>query len=372
MTGIAATTANLALWRLQWDTLFSLPHLLDENEAEDEEGCRLSEIEHFGNNPGNLRLFCYVPPDLPANAPLVVVLHGCTQSAAGYDRGSGWSYLADCAGFAVLFAQQRNENNPRRCFDWFHISDIERDAGEAASIRQMVSYMVDHHNLDRSRIFITGLSAGGGMANVMLATYPEVFAAGAIIAGLPYRSATNVHDALQVMMEGSVRTPEERGEAVRKASPMGSLSEGRITVPWPRVAVWQGLADDVVNPINGMEIVKQWTDVHGLDLMASDEDELHGNRRMRWLGPDDFVLIEAIAIEHLGHAVPIDASSVKSHEQPGPHFADIGLSSTNEIARFFGLEMTLSDNSRVSHGKASGHAAQLPSKPQLVTTQTQE
>ncbi len=337
MTGIESTTANLALWRLQWETLFSLPHLLDESEMDDEEGCRLSEVEHFGDNPGNLRMFQYVPDNLPPQAPLVVVLHGCTQTAAGYDRSSGWSWLAQEHGFAVVFAQQRGENNPRRCFNWFRPSDIVRDGGEAASIRHMVTWLADRHDIDRQRIFVTGLSAGGAMANVMLSAYPDVFAAGAIIAGLPYRSAKSVHDALQVMMEGVSRSPEAWGAEVRAASPLGSLADSRIAAPWPRVAVWQGLADDVVRPSNAVEIVKQWTDVHGFGEQASEEEEAGGTKRMRWRNADGEVVIEAVAIEHLGHAVPIDAARLDLHEQPGPHFADIGLSSTLEIARFFGL-----------------------------------
>ncbi|MGV6872657.1 extracellular catalytic domain type 1 short-chain-length polyhydroxyalkanoate depolymerase [Pseudochelatococcus sp. B33] len=337
MTGIASTTANLALWRLQWETLFSLPHLLDESEMDDEEGCRLSEVENFGDNPGNLRMFQYVPEGLAPQAPLVVVLHGCTQTAPGYDRSSGWSWLAEEHGFAVLFAQQRGENNPRRCFNWFRPSDITRDLGEAASIRQMVGFLAEQHDLDRQRIFITGLSAGGAMANVMLATYPDVFAAGAIIAGLPYRSAVTVHDALQVMMDGATRSPTAWGDEVRAASPLGDLTDSRIAMPWPRVAVWQGLGDDVVKPSNAVEIVKQWTDVHGLSELATEEEDVGGTKRMRWRDADGEVVIEAVAIEHLGHAVPIAAARADLHEQPGPHFADIGLSSTLEIARFFGL-----------------------------------
>lgn len=337
MTGIASTTANLALWRLQWETLFSLPHLLDESEMDDEEGCRLTEIENFGDNPGNLRLFQYVPRDLPPQAPLVVVLHGCTQTAPVYDRSSGWSRLAEARGFALLFAQQRSENNPRRCFNWFRPNDITRDSGEAASIRHMVGYMTETHDLDRRRVFVNGLSAGGGMTNVMLATYPDVFAAGAIIAGLPYRSATTVHDALRVMMDGAVRSPEAWGDEVREASPLGRLADSRIDVPWPRVAVWQGLGDDVVAPGNAVEIVKQWTNVHGLPEDGGKEDQIGGNKRLRWLDAAGNVAVEAIAIDHLGHAVPIDGAQSVTQEQPGPHFADIGLSSTVEIARFFGL-----------------------------------
>src|SRR4051794_18591597 len=96
---------------------------------------RLVDLPAFGSNPGMLRARCYIPQDLPKAAPLVVVLHGCTQSAAAYDHGSGWSHLADRHGFALLFAEQQRGNNPNLCFNWFVEGDIKRDSGEALSIR---------------------------------------------------------------------------------------------------------------------------------------------------------------------------------------------------------------------------------------------
>ncbi|RWQ71467.1 MAG: PHB depolymerase family esterase [Mesorhizobium sp.] len=140
---------------------------------------RLSDLVDFGSNPGALRAGIYVPDDLPEAAPLVVVLHGCTQTAAGYDDGSGWSQLADQEGFALLFPEQQRANNPNLCFNWFVPGDTKRNGGEALSIRQMIGAVVVEYGLDRKRIFITGLSAGGAMTSVMLACYPEVFAGGA-------------------------------------------------------------------------------------------------------------------------------------------------------------------------------------------------
>jgi len=95
-------------------------------------------------------------------------------------------------GFALLLPEQQRTNNPNSCFNWFQSGDIERGHGEAASIRQMVATMVSDHGIDPARVFVTGLSAGGAMTPVMLATYPEVFAGGAIIGGLPYGAATNI------------------------------------------------------------------------------------------------------------------------------------------------------------------------------------
>jgi feruloyl esterase len=152
---------------------------------------KLTEISSFGSNPGNLRMLTYVPPQLPDSAPLVVVLHGCLQTARAYDEGSGWSMLARRHSFALVYAEQSQANNPNRCFNWFQPHDARRGSGEALSIRQMVTRMRRTHSIDPARIFITGLSAGGAMTSVMLATYPEVFAGGGIIAGLPWRGGRN-------------------------------------------------------------------------------------------------------------------------------------------------------------------------------------
>jgi len=96
----------------------------------------LQETADFGSNPGNLRMFSYLPPSLAADAPLVVVLHGCTQSAASYDQGAGWSTLADQYGFALLFPEQQHINNAYGCFNWFESSDTQRGpARRSRSVR---------------------------------------------------------------------------------------------------------------------------------------------------------------------------------------------------------------------------------------------
>jgi poly(hydroxyalkanoate) depolymerase family esterase len=153
----------------------------------------LRELTGFGANPGNLRMFAYAPKDLPPKAPLVIALHGCTQTAVEYDQGTGWSSLADSLGFAVVYPQQQPANNPKNCFSWFLPDNIARGHGEARSIREMVEHAIATFVADRRKVFVTGLSAGGAMASVMLATYPEVFAGGAIIAGLPFGCAFNKH-----------------------------------------------------------------------------------------------------------------------------------------------------------------------------------
>ena len=121
------------------------------------------------------------------------------QTAEDYDHGSGWSTLADQYCFALLFPQQIRANNAIRAFNWFEPADSHRGAGEALSIYEMIEQVVNDHSIDPRRIFITGLSAGGAMTSVMLASYPDLFAGGAIIAGLPYVGGLSLMQALDLM-----------------------------------------------------------------------------------------------------------------------------------------------------------------------------
>src|ERR1700720_3949676 len=203
MLSLRKTLASLARNKRKWEALLAAAR-----SRRPEPGAlpdRLQLVPEFGPNPGNLRMFTYLPPQYAANPALVVVLHGCTQTAASYDLGAGWSTLADRYGFALLLPEQQRSNNPNGCFNWFQTGDIERSHGEALSIRQMVDKMVSDHGIDRKRVFVTGLSAGGAMTSVMLATYPDVFAGGAIIAGLPFGIASNVREALNGMMQSASR-----------------------------------------------------------------------------------------------------------------------------------------------------------------------
>src|SRR3954452_21669128 len=108
----------------------------------------LVEVNEFGSNPGALRMFAFVPEHLQRAPALVVVLHGCGQTAAGYDLGAGWSTLAKRYGFALLMPEQQASNNANTCFNWFNPPDVARGRGEAASIRQMVVRMVAKHKID--------------------------------------------------------------------------------------------------------------------------------------------------------------------------------------------------------------------------------
>ena len=114
---------------------------------------RLRELTRFGANPGNLRMFAYAPEHLPPKAPLVIALHGCTQTADEYDHGTGWWSLADSLGFAVVYPQQQPANNPKSCFSWFLPGDIARGHGEALSVREMIDYAIAKFATDHRKVF---------------------------------------------------------------------------------------------------------------------------------------------------------------------------------------------------------------------------
>ncbi|WP_442040315.1 extracellular catalytic domain type 1 short-chain-length polyhydroxyalkanoate depolymerase [Microvirga sp. 2MCAF35] len=321
---------QLAQYRRQWETAMNASNAASPVMGHPSVPSRLTEVTGFGSNPGNLRMLTYVPESLPPSPALVVVLHGCTQTAAGYDHGSGWSALADRYGFVLLYAEQQETNNPKRCFNWFQLADIERDHGEAHSIRQMVDHAIERHNLDRNRIFVTGLSAGGAMTSTMLATYPEVFAGGAIVAGLPYRCATSIPEAFECMFQGQTRSAEEWGTLVREASSHKGT--------WPKVSVWHGSADATVKPMNAGEIIKQWTNVHGLRSEASRSDVVDGYPRRAWTDAEGNEIIEEYVITGMAHGTPLAVGNDEhNYGAAGPFLLDVGISSSYRIAKFWGL-----------------------------------
>jgi poly(hydroxyalkanoate) depolymerase family esterase len=293
---------------------------------------RLTETSGFGSNPGDLRMLSFVPGDQRARQklPLVVVLHGCTQTAAGYEVGAGWSTLAQRYGFALLMPEQKTSNNGNGCFNWFNPEDTARDSGEAASIRQMIARMTHDHSIDGKRIFVTGLSAGGAMTTVMLATYPELFAGGAVIAGLPYGIASNVQQAINGMFQSPSRPARELGDLVRNAS--------KYKGPWPKLSVWHGSADRTVNPSNASEIVKQWLDVHHLPPTPMAESTVDGYPRALWWNADGETLVESYTITDMAHGTPLGiGDNDERYGAAGAFMIEAGISSSYHIASFFGL-----------------------------------
>ncbi|SCF46464.1 extracellular catalytic domain type 1 short-chain-length polyhydroxyalkanoate depolymerase [Micromonospora mirobrigensis] len=287
----------------------------------------LTQVTGFGSNPGNLSMYAYRPDGLPANAPAVVLLHGCTQNASGYFTNSGWQKYADQWKFALVVPQQATSNNSSSCFNWFETGDTARGQGEALSIKQMVDYAKSTYAVDPARVFVSGLSAGAAMSAVMLATYPDVFAAGSVIAGLPYRCATSTTSAYSCMNPGVDKSPTAWGDLVRGAYP-------GYAGPRPRVAIWHGTSDTTVAPANAVESRDQWTNVLGVPQTPTSTASLPGGTSLEVYGND---AVRLYRVSGMGHGTPVDPGT--GADQCGnvaAYFLD-AICSTYRDALFFGL-----------------------------------
>lgn len=304
-------------------------------------GKQLTEVTSFGSNPGSLKMCKYLPANLGESRPLVVALHGCTQQASDYDDETGWIKFADKYHFALLLPQQQQANNSSKCFNWFLPGDNQRDQGEALSIRQMIDKIKADGGINAQKVYVTGLSAGGAMTAVMLATYPELFAGGAIIAGIPYKCAADANEALnqcgvsitpsQVSPMKDL-TPVQWGNLVRNASSHRG--------PFPLVSIWQGTTDTTVNPQDQQELVDQWTDVLGIDQTADTEDTINGQAHKLYKDSNGKVLVETVLIKGMGHGTPIGPGNADDQcGKTAPYILDVGICSSAHIVKFWGLDL---------------------------------
>ncbi|UUR08444.1 extracellular catalytic domain type 1 short-chain-length polyhydroxyalkanoate depolymerase [Sphingomonas glaciei] len=298
--------------------------------AHDQADERLTAFTEFGSNPGDLLAHSYVPAGLDAGAPLVVVLHGCTQTAGGYNRGAGWTSAADENGFALLFPEQQRANNPNLCFNWFSTPDTGRGGGEVLSIVQMIEALCARYQLDPARVFVTGLSAGGAMTAALLAAYPEVFAGGAVIAGLPFGTASTVPEAFERMRTKSAFGSEQLAALVRSASDHSG--------PWPILSVWHGGADRTVDSGNATALVDQWRGLQGLAAAPTASQQVAGHLRRVWSNAEGQEVIEEYVIADMGHGTPVHPVAANQGETAGRYMLDAGISSTRRIVAFWKLD----------------------------------
>jgi len=297
----------------------------------------MKQVPSFGSNPGALAMWRY-EPDTPAASPaVVVVMHGCTQDHTAA-AATGWNTLADAHGFYVIYPEQSTSNNPLRCFNWAgeygDTANLVRGQGENLSIKQMVDKAIADNGVDPARVYIVGFSAGGAMVPVMLATWPDVFAAGAVEAGVPYRCATSVNGAYNCQSIGShaelKHTPAAWGDLVRAADP-------GYTGPWPRVAIFHGSADTTVSPDNQIELIKQWTNVHGADQTADETAMIGAHTRERYKA-GGVVVVESYRIEGMGHAVAMgDDPVMPCPPMGGTYIEDRDLCAAARAVDFFGI-----------------------------------
>jgi poly(hydroxyalkanoate) depolymerase family esterase len=259
----------------------------------------LVEVTDFGENPGNLRMHLYVPSSVRPNPAVIVAMHGCTGSGPYYYGATEFASLANEHGFIVIYPSA-SKNGP--CFDVWSDGAKKRGGGsDPASIVSMVSYVTDRYHADRRRVFATGGSSGGMETAALLILYPDVFAAGAAFAGVPFTCFANLAEfgPTRPCFNGTVnKSPGEWGDLARQTNP-------EHTGPWPRIQLWHGTNDTLIAYSLMQEQVDQWTNLHGIGLSPTSTDSPRAEwTRQRFGTSCGAAKVEAITVVGGYHNIP--------------------------------------------------------------------
>lgn len=273
-------------------------------------GQSLKRVKDFGENKGLLKMYLYVPESVNniKKAPLVIVLHGCTQSAISIATATGWNTLAHKYGFIILYPEQRIMNNVSKCFNFFIGMKAKKDKGEVSSIKNMINYSITNHNIDSSKVFITGVSAGGAMSNALLNSYPELFNAAALL-GTP---STLIHG--------------------------NNITSKHI----PKIAIIQGEEDKITSLKMSEKLLNQWTTKNDIDHSNfTTTNNFMDNELIKsksFYNHENDLKIIMLTIRNTGHKILIDPG--KNYNQGGKlgiYTKDINFHSTYWIADFWGI-----------------------------------
>ena len=299
----------------------------------------LERVSRFGH--GGNRALVHVPRGLDpvTPAPLVCMLHGCTQDPATFAAATLMNDAADRHGFVVLYPGQNRGDNPQGCWNWFLPEHQRREVGEPAAIAALVRDLIETSSdctIDTGRVFAAGLSSGGAMAAILAACYPDLFAAVAVHSGLPYNAATSMSSAFDVMASGAADA-DAHGRAARAA--MGDHAR-----PVPSIVI-HGTADRTVAPANAINVLRQSMTANHFAAPESCNHDVarptsswrakverggHAYTRSRWTDDRGALMHELLEVDGLGHAWSGGVAG-------GSHTDPRGPSATEAIWAFFAL-----------------------------------
>jgi poly(hydroxyalkanoate) depolymerase family esterase len=290
------------------------------------------ETREFNNHAGTRSYKVYVPARISdAPPPMVVMLHGCTQSADDFAAGTQMNRQADEHGLLVVYPEQAANANVSKCWNWFKGQDQVRDCGEPSLIAGIVREVAARHGVDPRRIFVAGLSAGAAMAVILGQTYPELFAGVGAHSGLPYGSAHDIPSAMAAM-KGA-----RSGLVSLKSMPGAAAAPGRRAVHAVPIIVFHGDRDHTVQQTNGVEIVQQAIDAH---FAQAEGATLHASTQ-RGTSPGGRSYSRTVHVDTSGEAhIELWTLHGAGHAWSGGHasgsFTDrTGPDASAEMVRFF-------------------------------------
>jgi poly(hydroxyalkanoate) depolymerase family esterase len=239
-------------------------------------------------HPAGTRTYKVHVPRTYRAMPLIVMLHGCTQTPDDFAAGTRMNALADKHSCVIVYPAQPASANPAQCWNWFSADNQQRDQGEPAIIAGITREVMQTYRIDKQQVFIAGLSAGASMSVIMAATHPDLYAAVGAHSGLPYRSAQNMLSAFAAMRNGAA---------------LQSL--GGIGIP---IIVLHGDQDRTVNPCNGRQIISQWLasrqESAQSNICGEETGESNGRTYVRTQYHDVLggLFAEQWVVNNLGHA----------------------------------------------------------------------
>ncbi|GGD63919.1 PHB depolymerase family esterase [Erythrobacter arachoides] len=258
----------------------------------------------FRGARGSLDYLLYAPANATKAMPLVMMLHGCTQDAEDFARGTRMNQLAEEFGFLVAYPEQTRKANAQKCWNWFRPGDQGKGSGEPALIAGIAGEIANRHDVDRGRIYVAGLSAGGAAAAIMAQAYPDVFAAAGIHSGLACGSAADLPGALSAM----------KGKGRRRSV------DGQTYVP---LITFHGSRDTTVDPANSEQIHGSWRERHTAASLAETVETgvSPGGRQYRQAvlrGPSGKAMAESWLVMGAGHAWSGGSPSGSYTDASGP------------------------------------------------------
>jgi poly(hydroxyalkanoate) depolymerase family esterase len=276
----------------------------------------------FTNTAGTRHYKLYIPSGYTGQElPLIIMLHGCTQTAMDFAAGTRMNMLAEKELFFVAYPEQEHSANGSKCWNWFQGTHQQRGLGEPSLIAGITQQIMQTYHVDTNRVYITGMSAGGAMAAIMAATYPDLFAAVAVHSGIAYGAAHDLPSAFAAMSQGAHRQTRLLGEVIP-------------------LIVFHGDRDTTVAPINADCVLDQWIQaahngatsarrpVRDATVKRGQVTGGHDYTRFTYHDASGQVIVEKWVVHQAGHAW--------SGGSPNGSFTDPrGPNASAEIVRFF-------------------------------------
>jgi poly(hydroxyalkanoate) depolymerase family esterase len=286
----------------------------------------------------NFKLWIPSTPESGRPWPLLMLLHGCRLDAARMAAISGMNDVAEANRFLVVYPEQSRRANLLRCWNWFRPEHQERGAGEPSVLAAIVGQVQSNYNIDPERVYVAGVSAGGAMATILAATYPDLFAALAVFAGAEFKAACTISEGFAAMKRGGP-DPTRQGQLAFEVMRSGLAETKRRRIP---VIVLHGTADDRVSPVNADQIITQWGKTNA--CLAEEQAETgfsltekvidgkvaggYAYQRHIYVENDSRLLLEKWLVQGLRHAWSGSPESSKYGDPKGPN-------ASAEIWRFF-------------------------------------